>query len=129
MDRERDALSIGELTYDANGLIPAIAQQHDTGEVLMLAYMNAESLERTLETGKAWYWSRSRQKYWMKGESSGNVQEVLEVRYDCDADTLLLSVDQRGPACHTEARSCFYRSLRQAPALERSGDAGDIPLS
>jgi len=111
MDRERDALSIDQLTYDANGLIPAIVQQHDTGEILMLAWMNDESVKRTCETGKTWFWSRSRQKYWMKGEESGNVQNVREVRYDCDADCLLVLVDAAGPACHTNERSCFYRTL------------------
>src|SRR5512136_3193992 len=100
-DRETDALGMDELTYDANGLIPAVVQQHDTGEVLMVAYMNRESLAETIETGKTWFWSRSRQKYWMKGESSGHVQDVLEIRYDCDADCLLVLVDQKGSACHT----------------------------
>lgn len=114
-DKERDDLTVDELTYDANGLIPAVVQQHDTGEVLMVAYMNAESLAQTLETGRTWFWSRSRQKYWMKGESSGAVQDVLEVRYDCDADCLLVLVDQQGGgACHTGERSCFYRTLRPA---------------
>ena len=112
MDRERDPLGIADMKYDSNGLIPAVVQQHDTGEVLMVAYMNAESLAKTLETGYTWFWSRSRQKYWQKGESSGHVQRVLEVRYDCDADTLLVLVDQVGPgACHTGERSCFYRTL------------------
>lgn len=113
MDRERDALSVEQLTYDSAGLIPAVVQQHDTGEVLMVAYMNADSLRQTLATRRTWFWSRSRQKYWMKGEESGNVQEVLDVRYDCDADCLLVIVDQKGNgvACHTGERSCFYRSL------------------
>lgn len=112
-DRERDALTISELTYTSDGLIPAIVQQHDTGEVLMLAWMNRESLEKTCETKRTWFWSRSRQKYWMKGEESGNVQVVLEVRYDCDADCLLVIVEQagEGKACHTGERSCFYRTL------------------
>lgn len=116
MDRERDALGVDDLTYDFNGLIPAVVQQHDTGEVLMVAYMNAESLRKTLETGKTWFWSRSRKKYWMKGESSGHVQDVREVRYDCDADCLLVSVDQHGGACHTGERTCFYRVLAAAPS-------------
>lgn len=91
------------------GLIPAVAQDADTGEVLMLAYMNAEALKRTLETGKAWYYSRSRDAFWMKGESSGNVQEVVEVRLDCDADAVVLKIRQiGGAACHTGHRSCFY---------------------
>ncbi len=130
MDRERRALTPDELTYDDRGLIPAIVQQHDTGEVLMMAWMDREALKRTLETRRAWYWSRSRQTYWMKGETSGHVQEVREVRYDCDADTLLLLVHQAGAACHTGERSCFYRTL----ALEAGGpsaeeDTRGMPLS
>jgi phosphoribosyl-ATP pyrophosphohydrolase/phosphoribosyl-AMP cyclohydrolase len=122
VDKERAPLGIDEMTYDANGLIPAVVQQHDTGEVLMVAYMNAASLAKTVETGYTWFWSRSRQKYWQKGESSGHVQAVREIRYDCDADTLLVLVDQVGPgACHTGERSCFYRILGGArvasPAL------------
>jgi phosphoribosyl-AMP cyclohydrolase len=116
-DRERDALLIDELKYDGAGLIPAVIQQHDTGEVLMVAYMNAASLAKTVETGKTWFWSRSRQTYWMKGETSGSTQDVLEIRYDCDADTLLVLVDQHGSgACHTGERTCFYRTLHAAPA-------------
>jgi phosphoribosyl-AMP cyclohydrolase/phosphoribosyl-ATP pyrophosphohydrolase/phosphoribosyl-AMP cyclohydrolase len=111
MDRERDDLDPSQLKYDSDGLIPAVVQQHDTGEVLMVAYMDAESVKKTLETKKTWFWSRSRQTYWMKGESSGNTQEVREVWYDCDADTLLVKVDQQGVACHTGERSCFYRRL------------------
>ncbi len=99
------------LKLDANGLIPAVVQQHDTGEVLMVAYMNAEALRRTMETGRATYWSRSRQKFWVKGESSGNVQHVRDLRVDCDGDCLLLMVDQTGPACHEGYRSCFFRRL------------------
>jgi phosphoribosyl-AMP cyclohydrolase len=111
MDRENDALGIEDLKYDDSGLIPAVIQQYDTNEVLMVAYMNRESVAKTLETGKTWFWSRSRQKYWMKGESSGHVQQVKDVSYDCDADTLLVLVDQTGVACHTGRRTCFYRSL------------------
>jgi len=111
VDREKDDLGIDELTYDEKGLIPAVVQQHDTGEILMVAYMNRESLAETIETGKTWFWSRSRKKFWMKGESSGQVQDVLEIRYDCDADCLLVLVDQTGVACHTKERSCFYRTL------------------
>ena len=111
-DREHDLLMIDEFTYDSNGLIPAVVQQHDTHEVLMVAYMNRDSLAMTLETGFTWFWSRSRQKYWMKGESSGHVQDVHEILYDCDADCLLVKVTQHGPgACHTNERSCFYRRL------------------
>ena len=121
-DRERDALLIDELKYDGAGLIPAVIQQHDTGEVLMVAYMNSASLAKTVETGKTWFWSRSRQTYWMKGETSGSTQDVLEIRYDCDADTLLVLVDQHGSgACHTGERTCFYRTLHPAPA--ESGEA------
>ncbi len=109
-----------ELTYDERGLIPAIVQQHDTGEVLMMAWMNAESLELTRTTGLTWFWSRSRQELWNKGATSGNVQHVKELFYDCDADTLLVKVDAEGPACHTGARSCFYRSI-DLDVYERDG--------
>lgn len=127
MDRERDALGVEDLKYDSNGLIPAIVQQYDTGEILMLAYMNPDSLRQTLETRRTWFWSRSRNKYWMKGEESGNVQEVIEVRYDCDADTLLVRVNQIGAgACHTGERTCFYRALPLAPS---ENDGADMPLS
>ena len=95
----------------SDGLVPAIVQQHDTGEVLMLAWMDDEALRRTLTTGRATYWSRSRAEYWTKGETSGNRQWVREVRVDCDGDALLLLVDQEGAACHTGARSCFHRTL------------------
>lgn len=100
------------LPYNADGLVPAIAQQHDTGEVLMMAWMNAESLRETLDKGRVCYWSRSRQKLWRKGESSGQVQILKEMRFDCDGDTILLLVDQTGPACHTGRRSCFYNAVR-----------------
>jgi phosphoribosyl-AMP cyclohydrolase len=100
-----------DMKYDADGLIPAIVQQHDTGEVLMLAYMNAESLQRTLDTETTWFWSRSRQEFWNKGATSGNTQAVKEVLYDCDADTILVKVDAAGPACHTGERTCFYRAV------------------
>lgn len=96
------------LTYNESGLIPAIAQDATTGEVLMMAWMNAESVARTLETGRVTYWSRSRQTFWVKGETSGHVQTLLEFRVDCDRDCLLLKVAQVGPACHTNRRSCFY---------------------
>lgn len=105
-------MDISELTYDERGLIPCIVQDADTREVLMMAWMNGESLRRTLETGQTWFWSRSRQELWNKGATSGNVQEVVEVRYDCDADTLLALVRPAGPACHTGNRTCFYRRLR-----------------
>ncbi len=98
-----------EVKFAADGLIPAVAQDARTGEVLMVAYMNQEALERTLRSGRAWYWSRSRGALWQKGADSGHTQRVREVRVDCDADTVLLVVDQEGPACHTGHRSCFYR--------------------
>jgi phosphoribosyl-AMP cyclohydrolase len=122
-NRERDLLGFDELTYDANGLIPAVVQQHDTREVLMVAYMNRESLIETVESGKTWFWSRSRKKYWMKGESSGHTQDVVEILYDCDADCLLVLVNQNGPgACHTNERTCFYRRLYpEAARLGREG--------
>jgi phosphoribosyl-AMP cyclohydrolase len=108
------ALDVGDLKYDERGLIPAVAQDATTGEVLMLAWMSAESLRRTLETGRATYWSRSRRSLWVKGETSGHVQEVVELRADCDGDAVLLRVNQTGPACHTGARSCFFEEV--APA-------------
>lgn len=95
--------------FDANGLIAAIAQDAATGEVLMLAWMNAEALTQTLKTGRATYWSRSRQKLWIKGESSGHTQKVIELRVDCDQDAVLMKVEQTGGACHTHRTSCFYR--------------------
>ena len=100
-----------DLKYDNNGLIPAVIQDATDGVVLMVAYMNAESVKRTLETGFTWFWSRSRKTFWQKGETSGNVQRIKEILYDCDQDTLLIKVDQTGPACHTGARSCFFRSF------------------
>jgi len=96
-----------EPRFDANGLVAVVAQQWDTGEVLMLAWMDEEALRRTQETGRATYWSRSRQEYWVKGETSGNAQHVREIRLDCDGDAILLLVDQEGVACHTGRRSCF----------------------
>jgi phosphoribosyl-AMP cyclohydrolase len=101
-----------QLPFNADGLLPAIAQQHDSGEVLMMAWMNREALEETLATGRVCYWSRSRGKLWRKGESSGQVQQLQELRLDCDGDTILLLVDQTGPACHTGRRSCFYNAVR-----------------
>jgi len=99
------------LRYDANGLIPAIAQDHATGEVLMLAWMNAESVARTLDTGRVTYWSRSRQSFWIKGETSGHTQRLVEMRLDCDRDCLLVRVKQTGAACHLGFRSCFSHRL------------------
>ncbi len=110
-DRERDALEPAALTYDAAGLIPAIVQHHATREVLMMAWMDHEAVRRTCATGTTWFWSRSRSEYWNKGATSGNVQHVAEVRYDCDADCLLVLVQPVGPACHTGEPTCFYRTL------------------
>ena len=103
---------IASIAFDASGLIPAIAQRHDTGEVLMLAYMNAASLRETLSNGQVVYWSRSRRALWRKGETSGHTQRLIELRVDCDNDTLLLLVDQTGPACHTNRSNCFFRALK-----------------
>lgn len=100
------------LAFTDDGLIPAIAQQHDTGEVLMMAWMNRESIAESLATGRVCYWSRSRRRLWRKGESSGQVQHLIGLRPDCDGDTLLLRVDQKGVACHTGRRTCFYREWR-----------------
>lgn len=98
------------IAFDADGLVPAVAQQHDSGEVLMLAWMNREAVFATLTTGRVTYYSRSRGQLWRKGDTSGNVQHLRELRLDCDGDTLLLLIDQHGPACHTGRRSCFYRT-------------------
>jgi phosphoribosyl-AMP cyclohydrolase len=99
------------LKFDANGLIPAIIQEQKSGRVLMMAWMNRASLEKTIETGKTHFWSRSRQKFWMKGESSGHTQSVKDIAFDCDGDTLLIQVEQVGAACHEGYQSCFYRAV------------------
>jgi phosphoribosyl-AMP cyclohydrolase len=112
--------NLPKLQFDRDGLVAAIAQQHDTGEVLMLAWMNREALDETVATGRVCYWSRSRQKLWRKGETSGQTQLLVELRYDCDGDTLLLLVDQQGVACHTGHRSCFYMALRDGYPVEVS---------
>ena len=120
---------IESIAFDENGLVPAIAQQHDSGEVLMMAWMNADSIRETLETGRVCYWSRSRQSFWRKGESSGQVQTLRELRVDCDRDTLLLRVDQTGVACHTGLRSCFYRAARDGALItiaEQLVDPSDL---
>ncbi len=106
------------LKFDDRGLIPAIVQDAASGDVLMVAWMNAESLRRTRESGQAWFWSRSRQELWHKGATSGNTLTVREIWYDCDADVLLLKVDAAGPACHTGERSCFFRRLEDATSEE-----------
>ena len=107
---------IDSLAFDRDGLIPAIAQQHETGEVLMLAWMNRAAIDETLVTGRVCYWSRSRQSLWRKGETSGQVQRLVEFRADCDNDCLLLLVDQTGVACHTGRRSCFFTAIRDGAA-------------
>ncbi|MCG3203744.1 MAG: Phosphoribosyl-AMP cyclohydrolase [Elusimicrobia bacterium] len=113
MNKEKE-FDLADIKFDANGLVPAIAQDHKDGTILMLAYMNLESLKMTLQTGTATYWSRSRQKFWKKGEESGNVQLVKAVYKDCDSDAILIKVDQiGGAACHTGQRSCFYRQSQE----------------
>ena len=106
------------LTYTDKGLIPAVAQDATSGEVLMMAWMNAEAVEKTLETGRVTYWSRSRQNFWIKGETSGHTQELVEMRVDCDQDCLLVLVNQIGAACHTNRRSCFYTAIRDGEEVE-----------
>lgn len=108
---EMRVLCIDDIRFDANGLVPAIVQEDSSGTVLMLAYMNRESLGRTLESGRTWFFSRSRQELWPKGETSGHVQKVKRVMYDCDADAILVQVEQVGVACHTGEFSCFYREF------------------
>ncbi|HHX95161.1 MAG TPA: bifunctional phosphoribosyl-AMP cyclohydrolase/phosphoribosyl-ATP diphosphatase HisIE [Clostridia bacterium] len=108
---------IDNLKFDSQGLIPAIVQEEQTGQVLMLAYMNKESLEKTLQTGRTCFFSRSRQQLWVKGETSGDFQEVVSIDYDCDADALLIKVIQQGNACHTGAHSCFFNQAAADPAL------------
>jgi phosphoribosyl-AMP cyclohydrolase len=119
-----------KLKFDANGLIPAIIQDHTTGRVLMMAWMNRASLETTIATGKTHFWSRSRQEFWMKGQSSGHTQQVKDIAFDCDGDTLLVQVEQLGAACHEGYRSCFFRSIQgdggafatTEPVLKSPGD-------
>jgi phosphoribosyl-AMP cyclohydrolase len=111
-----DCLNLDQISFNADGLVPAIVQEQGTGQVLMLAWMNRESLARTLETGRTWFWSRSRQEFWCKGETSGDRQFVKEAYYDCDGDTVLMVVEQEGRgACHTGERTCFYRSFDDLP--------------
>ncbi len=120
---------LDEIKFDDKGLIPAIVQDYQNGEILMLAYMNRESLQKTLSSGKTHFWSRSRQKFWLKGESSGHIQEVKEVFVDCDMDTLVFKVNQKVAACHTGYRSCFYRKLEGDELTvtgEKVFEAGDV---
>jgi phosphoribosyl-AMP cyclohydrolase len=114
-----------QLKFTADGLIPAIIQEASTGRVLMMAWMNRASLETTVQTGKTHFWSRSRQKFWMKGEESGNTQSVKEIAFDCDGDTLLLKVEQQGAACHEGFKSCFFRSVNPS---DRSFHVTESPL-
>src|SRR5687768_9166186 len=116
---------LDELRFDSAGLVPVVTQERGTGEVLMLAYANREALQRTVETGEAHYFSRSRSSLWRKGETSGNVQQVDEVRLDCDGDSVLYRVRQTGPACHTLERTCFHRAVEGA-GLVPAGHAGDM---
>lgn len=109
-------MDAASLTYDDGGLLPAIVQDADSKKVLMLAWVDAEAVRRTLDSGTTWFWSRSRQEYWNKGATSGNTQKVVEVRYDCDADALLMLVEPAGPACHTGEETCFYRTLEPSSA-------------
>jgi phosphoribosyl-AMP cyclohydrolase len=106
------------ISFDEHGLVTAVAQQHDTGEILMVAWMNRDAVLETLETGRVCYWSRSRQTLWRKGESSGQAQKLVALRLDCDGDTLLLQIDQTGVACHTGRRSCFYRAAERGTWVE-----------
>ena len=115
---------LDKVAFNADGLVTAVAQQHDTGEVLMLAWMSREAVAETLQTGQVCYFSRSRQKLWRKGESSGQVQKLVEMRVDCDGDALLLLVDQTGVACHTGRRSCFYTAWRDGGLVEISAPTG-----
>ena len=115
------------LIYNTAGLIPAIAQEETTGEVLMMAWMNAQAVQRTLDTGRVTYWSRSRNAFWIKGETSGHVQDLVDMRVDCDRDCLLLIIRQTGPACHTNRRSCFYTSVANAGETELMAPMGQGP--
>jgi len=105
---------MANLKFDSNGLITTVVQDAATKDVLMVAWMNAEALQKTIESGETWFWSRSRQELWHKGATSGNTQKVVEIRYDCDGDTLLVLVEPAGPACHTGEQTCFYRSLENS---------------
>lgn len=111
-----------EIKFDEKGLVPAIIQDAENGDVLMLAYMNEEALKRSIETGRTWFWSRSRQEFWCKGETSGNRQYIKEMSYDCDADAILVKVRQVGPACHTGERSCFFNRVE---GVRLEDDAGN----
>ncbi len=118
MDQDATTAVLDALCFDANGLVPAIAQQHDTGEVLMMAWMNRDAVAETLATGRVCYWSRGRGRLWRKGETSHQIQHLRELRIDCDGDTILLLVDQVGVACHTGRRDCFFRAVRDGVLVE-----------
>lgn len=118
MTTDASSPTLSAISFNSDGLVAAIAQQHDTGEVLMMAWMNAESVEETLRTGQVCYFSRSRRKLWRKGETSGQTQRLVEMRVDCDGDALLLLVDQHGVACHTGRRSCFFTAMRDGKLVE-----------
>ena len=126
MSEAAAASLLDQVAFDAAGLVAAVAQQHDTGEVLMLAWMNREALAETLETGRVCYFSRSRNRLWRKGETSGQTQRLVELRLDCDGDAVLLLVEQTGVACHTGRRSCFYRAVRDG-ALVSTADPEIAP--
>ena len=112
------AFDIDSIAFDDRGLVPAIAQDGSTGDVLMLAWMNAASIRETIDTGRVVYWSRSRQAFWRKGDTSGHIQKLIELRFDCDRDCLLLIVEQTGAACHTNRKSCFYTAVRDDTEVE-----------
>ncbi|MBZ4688497.1 MAG: hisE [Clostridiales bacterium] len=116
-------IDISKIKFNSQGLVPAIVQEAGSGKVLMLAYMNRESLEKTMETGQTWFYSRSRQELWHKGATSGNFQDVVSIKYDCDGDTLLVKVRQKGVACHTGAKTCFHNDLL---AVENVADVGEV---
>ncbi len=118
---------VAEISWDERGLVPVVVQDALTSRVLMLAYMNADALARTLQSGETWFWSRSRRKLWHKGATSGSTQRVVELHYDCDADALLVRVNPRGPACHTGQTSCFYRRLPGSPSVLSAPSAGSVP--
>ena len=124
-----DPAIAARLKRDASGLVAAIAQQHDTGEVLMLGWMDDEALHRTLTTGRCTYWSRSRREYWVKGDTSGHVQQVRSVALDCDADTVLVQVDQTGAACHTGARTCFEVDVLLKDAADAANADSGVPAA
>ncbi len=116
---------VNTLTFNDQGLVPAIAQDADSGEVLMMAWMNADAVAQTIDSGRVTYWSRSRQAFWVKGETSGNTQELVGLRIDCDRDCLLLQVRQKGPACHTNRRTCFYTEVRDGAEVELMNPVGE----